>query len=258
MPKELYIEKTGSIATLIINRPDKKNAFTLAMFEKLPILIEEVEQDSSIKVLIIKGIDQTAFSAGADITEFLENRFSEKKAKEYNDKALYAVDRLYRFSKPTIAVIQRLAVGGGLELSLACDFRFASDDSLLGIQAAKLGFIYNLTSTKRLLDTVGPSKTKELLFSANLVDAKEALRIGLIDYVQSSDEIQGQALQLAEQLAERSTVSTTGMKKVIQSILDGAIEEDEAISSLILKSFHSEDYKDGIQAFLEERKPQFK
>lgn len=257
MSDELYVEKDGAIATLIINRPEKRNAFSLVMFEKFASLIDDVENDASVKVLIVRGVDETAFAAGADISEFLDNRFSVEKAKAYNEKALKAIGTLQRFSKPSIAVIQAFAVGGGLEMANACDFRFAADNSRLGITASRIGIVYNLASTKRLLDIVGQAKTKELLYTGKLISAYEAKSIGLIDYVYSSEAVLEEAQAFAKQISERSTVATTGMKQVIQSILDGATEEDENLSRLILDSFYSNDYKEGIHAFLEKRKPQF-
>lgn len=257
MSNELYVEKDGAIASLIINRPEKRNAFSLRMFETLPSLIEEIDNDPSIKVLLVRGVDDTAFAAGADISEFLDNRFSVEKAKVYNDKALQAIATLQSCSKPTIAVIRSFAVGGGLELANACDFRFASEDTRLGITASRLGIVYNLASTKRLLDIVGPSKTRELLYTGNLISAAKALNIGLVDYVYSGEAVLEEAVKFALTISERSSVSTSGMKQVIRSILDGETEENEYISKLILDSFHSEDYVEGIQAFLEKRKPRF-
>jgi enoyl-CoA hydratase len=257
MTNELFIEKDGAIASLIINRPKKKNAFSLAMFEKLSSLLDEVETDPQIKVLIVRGVDETAFAAGADISEFLDNRFSVEKAKQYNDKALEGINKLTRFSKPTIALIRAFAVGGGLELANACDFRFASEDSRLGITASRLGIVYNLASTKRLLDIVGASKTKELLYTGKLISAAAAKEIGLVHYVYPGETIHNEVDKFAQQITEQSSVSNIGIKKVIRAILDGATEEDEYISQLILESFHSEDYKEGIQAFLEKRKPRF-
>ncbi|MGD6855769.1 enoyl-CoA hydratase/isomerase family protein [Bacillus infantis] len=254
---DLYIEKAGPIASLVINRPEKKNAFTLQMFKQLSSLLDDLEQDEAARVLIVRGVDDTCFAAGADISEFLENRLSAEKAKLYNDTALEAVEKLYRFSKPTIAVIRGLAIGGGLELALACDFRFASKDSRLGITAAKLGIVYNLASTKRLADAVGISRAKELLYTGKLVNAAEAKEIGLInDWADGASALE-RALELAGQIAERSAVSVIGIKKVIHAIADGAVEEDETIARLILDSFSSDDYQEGIQAFLEKRKPDF-
>ncbi|OQM45936.1 enoyl-CoA hydratase [Anoxybacillus sp. UARK-01] len=257
MTDELYVQKQGKIAVLVINRPQKKNAFTLAMFQKLKAILDELETDQEIRVLIIRGVDETAFSAGADIHEFLEIRFSEEKAKKYNDVALAAVEKLYRFSRPTIALIQGLAIGGGLELANACDFRFATENSQLGITAANIGIVYNLTSTKRLYHLVGPAKTKELLYTAKRISALEGKAIGLVDYLYPNEEIEEKCLQFAEQIITKSSVSIIGMKKVIQAIMDGEHEESEEISEMILSSYSSDDYKEGIQAFIEKRNSRF-
>lgn len=258
MESELYIKKDEKIATLFINRPEKKNSFTLAMFNELSLLLDDLQADQEVKVLIVRGVDKTAFSAGADISEFLENRFAPEQAKKYNDKALEAIEKLYRFPKPTIAMIDRLAIGGGLELANSCDFRFASTGSKLGITAANIGIIYNLTSTKRLVNLIGPSKAKELLYTAKLIDAEEGHEIGLIDYTYSADDIEEKCYDFAQQIVAKSSVANEGIKQVIQAIIDGENEESEDISNLILSSFHSDDYREGIAAFLEKRKPLFK
>lgn len=257
MEKELYLDTNGAIATIVINRPKKKNAFTLVMFHQLTYLLEQLSENEQIKLLIIRGVDTTAFSAGADISEFLDVRFARKQAKKYNDTALQAIELLYRFPKPTIAFIQSLAIGGGLELANACDFRFATPDSKLGITAANIGIVYNVTSTKRLHDLIGTTKTKELLYTAKLITAEEGKSIGLIDFVYNEAEIEQRCWDFAHQIISKSSVANTGIKQVIQAIIDGEKEESEAISNVILASFQSDDYKEGIQAFLEKRKPIF-
>lgn len=258
MTKLVYIEKDGAIASLIFNRSDKKNSLSLAMFREIKQQLVKLKEDTSIKVLIVRGVDDKAFSAGADITEFLEVRFEPEKAKAYNDIALDAIEELYRFPVPTIALIQTLAIGGGLELANSCDFRFATTNAKLGITASNVGIVYNLTSTKRLVNLVGPSKAKKLLFTAELIKAEEGLEIGLIDYVYEPTDIHDACLAFANRIIKQSPVANAGMKKVIQEIIDGENEESEEISEIILDSFQSEDYKEGIQAFLEKRKPQFK
>jgi len=257
MSNALYIEKNGAIASIIINRPEKKNSFTLSMFKQLENLLDELKKDESVKLLILKGVDKTAFSAGADITEFLEVRLHAEKAKAYNDFALGAIEKLYRFPRPTIALIQTLAIGGGLELSNACDFRFAAEGSKLGITSANIGIVYNLTSTKRLYNLIGPAKTKELLYTAKLITAEEGNQIGLIDQVHSSDELEEKGVAFAKQILKKSPVANAGIKQVIQSIIDGENEETEAIEKVVLDSYSSADYKEGIQAFLDKRKPNF-
>lgn len=257
MSNLLYVERVGSIATLVFNRAEKKNSFTLAMFKKLGEILSDLEADSQVKLLILKGADETAFSSGADISEFLENRFSAQKAKEYNDATLESIEKLYRFPKPTIALIKTLAIGGGLELANSCDFRFASPGSKLGITAANIGIIYNLVSTKRLVNLIGPTKAKELLYTAKLITAEEGNEIGLIDYIYPLEEIDEKCLEFASQIIRKSSVANNGIKQVIQAIIDGDNEETKEIEQLILDSFSSKDYEEGIQAFLEKRKPNF-
>lgn len=258
MTNLLYVERSGSIATLVFNRVDKKNSFSLAMFKKLGEILNDLENDQQVKLLILKGADETAFSSGADITEFLENRFSAQKAKDYNDATLESIEKLYRFPKPTIALIKTLAIGGGLELANSCDFRFATSGSKLGITAANIGIIYNLVSTKRLVNLIGITKTKELLYTAKLITAEEGKEIGLVDYIYPMEEIEEKCHEFAHQIIRKSSVANNGIKQVIQAIIDGDNEETKQIEELILDSFSSDDYKEGIQAFLEKRKPNFK
>lgn len=257
MKNHLYLEKDGAIAELVINRADQRNAFSLDMFKLLPSLLADAAEDPSIKVLILRGVDAKAFSAGADIKEFMDNRLSQQKAKDYNDFALAAIEQLYRFPKPTIALIRKLAIGGGLELAMSCDFRFASTDSKFGITAARLGIIYNLRSTKRLMNVIGPVKTKELLYTGKLINAEEAKELGIVQQLHEGDAANAAALDFAQQLAASSATAMHGNKRVIQAIIDGAQSEDEQIAGLILDSFESDDYKEGIQAFLEKRQPKF-
>lgn len=256
--KVLYIEKEDSIATIVINRPEKRNAFTLEMWVTLSELLEELAADEQVKVVVIRGVDHTTFAAGADISEFISNRSSAEKAKAYNDLSMEAVDRLHRFPKPTIAMIHKYAVGGGLDIALSCDFRFSADDGIFAITPAKLGIVYNLTSTKRLVDLIGPSRTKEILYTARALDVQEAFRFGLIDRIYESDELADKTYEFARLLTQRSQVSIRGTKQMVGAILAGHTEENEKIAELVLQSFNSEDYKEGVQAFLEKRKPHFR
>ncbi|WP_301171503.1 enoyl-CoA hydratase/isomerase family protein [Brevibacillus nitrificans] len=254
----IYVEKQGPIATIVLNRTSKRNALNLEMWVTLSKRLAELETDEQTKVVVIRGADDTSFAAGADISEFLSNRSSAQKAKEYNDLSMESVDRLHRFPKPTIAMIQKYAVGGGLDIALSCDFRFSAEDGIFAITPSKLGIVYNLTSTKRLVDLVGPSKAKEILYTARSLDVQEAYRIGLIDRIYQNSEIVEHTYAFAALIAERSQVSVRGTKQIVQAILNGHTEENAEIAELILQSFDSEDYKEGVQAFLEKRKPQFR
>lgn len=254
----IYAEKQDAVATIYLNRPSKRNALNLEMWVALSRLLIELEADEEVKAVVIRGVDDTAFAAGADIGEFLSNRSSAQEAKAYNDQSMESVDRLHRFPKPTIAMIRKYAVGGGLDIALSCDFRFSAEDGIFAITPSKLGIVYNLTSTKRLVDLIGPSKTKEILYTARSLDVDEAYRIGLIDRIYNSREIVRKTYEFAALIAERSQVSVRGAKQMVQAILEGHTEENDEIATLVLQSFDSDDYKEGVQAFLEKRKPQFR
>lgn len=254
----VFTEKEGSIATLYFNRTEKRNALNLEMWTTIPELLKELELDDEIKVLVLRGVDETTFAAGADISEFKTLRSTVEGARQYNDKVLEAEAILYHFSKPTIAMIQKYCVGGGCELAMACDLRFSSENGIFGITPAKLGLIYNLAGTKNLVDIVGPARAKDILFSGRLLDAKEAYEFGLIDRVYNDKEVVHKTYEYAKLVSERAQKAVKGSKKIIKEILNGATEESTEITQMILNSFESEDYKEGVRAFLDKRKPNFK
>jgi enoyl-CoA hydratase/carnithine racemase len=159
--------------------------------------------------------------------------------------------------KPTIAAITGVCVGGGCEIALACDIRVAADDARFGITPAKLGIVYNATSTKRLVDAVGPSWARQILYSAELIDAPTALRIGLVNELHPAEAVVSRGIALAETMASRAQVSVRGAKTIIDRITQGAFVEDEAIHALYEASVTSPDYAEGVQAFLEKRPPRF-
>ncbi|MDQ0338193.1 enoyl-CoA hydratase/carnithine racemase [Caldalkalibacillus uzonensis] len=263
MPKveskpDVFYEKKEGIATLYFNRPEKRNAFYLGMWNMIGDALEELQEDREVKVLIIRGVDETAFAAGADISEFKTVRYTAEGAKTYNDSVLAVEEKLIHFPKPTIAMIQKYCVGGGLELALACDMRFSSETGLFGITPAKLGIVYNLSPTKNLVDLVGPARAKDILFSGRLLDAKEAYEYGLVERVYADDEIVEKTYEYAKTLTERAQRSIKGSKRIIHEILNGAQDESPEIAQMILDSFESDDYKEGVRAFLEKRKPNFK
>jgi len=254
---EIYIEKNGYIATLVINRPEKRNSLSREMFQAILNELHHLSSDPSIKLLIVRGVNEVAFSSGADISEFLDIRYASDNAKAYNDLALRAIDALYKFQHPTIAMIQGLAIGGGLELANACDFRMATPKSKLGITAANIGIVYNLESTKRLINIVGVAKAKEILYTANIFTAEEGKSIGLITALHEPEDIENATLQFAEHLLSKSSVANAGIKKIIQAFVDGENKENDVLAQIILDSFSSDDYNEGIQAFLNKRKPIF-
>ncbi|MCL6517431.1 enoyl-CoA hydratase-related protein [Alicyclobacillus sp.] len=253
----LYLEKDGDIATVVFNRPDKRNALNHAMWVRLGELMRECEADRSIKVVIFRGVDATAFAAGADISEFLTLRATKEGAMQYNRATVAAEHAVHHLSKPTIAMVQGYCIGGGCEIAVACDFRFADPTAKFGITPAKLGHVYNLPATKTLVDLVGPAKAKDILFTGRHLDAEEALRIGLIDRIVPAEDLERETWSYARMIARNAQFSVRGSKYVIGRILDGVTEETEDIRQLVLDSYETEDYQEGVRAFLEKRRPNF-
>lgn len=251
----LKLETTGPVAVLTIDRPEKRNAMSFEMWSALPDLLAKVEADDSVRALVIRGTDH--FSAGADITEFTTLRADPAGARRYG-AAVYAGERaIADLPKPTIAAITGVCVGGGCEIALACDLRIAADDARFGITPAKLGIVYNAMSTKRLVDVVGPAWASQILFTADLVDADTALRIGLVNELHPPAAVITRAQTLAETMSSRSQVSLQGAKTIITRITSGHSDEDDTVHALYETSVTSPDYAEGVQAFLEKRPPRF-
>lgn len=257
MTDHLKLVREGDIAWLILNRPDKRNAINAEMWRALPELLAEVEQDEQLKVLIFRGADERAFSGGADISEFETLRSTEEGARAYNEMNEGAEAALVAFPKPTIAMVQGPAIGGGCGISLSCDLRYADPTARFGITPAKLGLVYSLKATKNLVDVVGPAHAKSILFSGQQIDATRAREIGLVNDIVPADEIESFTRELAHTIASRAQYSVRATKRIIRLILDGHAEDTDESAELRLTSFGTEDYREGVQAFMDKRAPKF-
>lgn len=257
MSDHLLLERFGDIAWLILNRPKKRNAISYEMWLEIPDLVEEVEQDPAVKVLVLRGADERAFSAGADITEFQELRSTIEGARRYNDATEGATTRLAEATKPTIAMVNGLCIGGGCGLALACDLRFADTEARFGITPAKLGLVYGLSATKDLVDLVGPSQAKYILYSGRHVPAGRARQIGLVDEVVAPEELEAFTVDFASEVAARAQFSVRSTKRIVSLITSGLAEDNEESLALRLDSFETDDYREGVRAFLEKRSPRF-
>ncbi|HEX8757339.1 MAG TPA: enoyl-CoA hydratase-related protein [Steroidobacteraceae bacterium] len=251
----LRLELAPPLARIKIDRLPRKNAFNHAMWELLPTLLEQCVDDPETRVIVMQSSAPGAFSAGADISEF-SSRASNPEWMAANQAAIRRAQRdLARVAKPTLALIEGDCVGGGCGLALACDIRVASPAARFGIPAAKLGLSYSLHDTKLLVDLVGPSQAKRLLFSGQLVPAAEAQRIGLVDLV--CEDVPEQAATLANAIASASPAAIAVIKSVIREILDGQADDDARTRHRFEAAFTSEDFKEGVAAFLEKRPPRF-
>ncbi|WP_017671833.1 enoyl-CoA hydratase-related protein [Blastomonas sp. AAP53] len=251
----LSLTLDGAIAHLVIDRPDKRNAFTQAMWEALPGLIDQAMINPDVRVMILRASTPGAFCAGADIAEFGAGA-QDPDWRIRNQAAIRrAMETLARAPKPVIAQIEGDCIGGGCGLSLACDFRIATSAARFGITPAKLGLVYSLHDTKLLVDLVGPSAAKRILFTAGLVDASEAFRIGLIDEI--ADDAAAAAGALAAQIASVSPHSVRASKAMIARIVHGQAEDDPNTLAQFADAFDGPDFREGVKAFLGKRKPEF-
>ncbi|KAF0825221.1 enoyl-CoA hydratase-related protein [Cytobacillus firmus] len=254
----VYLKVEGDIAYICFNRPEKRNALSYDIWLRIPQLVDECEQAANVKVIIFKGTGTAAFSAGADISEFKSLRYTAEGAEKYNKATMIAEKAIMDASKPTIAMIKGYCVGGGCEIAVACDFRFSDDNGRFGITPAKLGLVYNTPGTKNLVDLVGPAKAKDILYTGRLMDADEAYRIGLIDRIYPTESINEETLKYAELICRNAQLSVRGSKKIIHEVLAGAVEDSPETAQMVIDSFISEDYREGVHSFLEKRKPIFK
>lgn len=247
----LRLEKAGPVAHLLIDRAAKRNAFTQEMWELLPVLLADAMADDTVRVLILRAAAPGAFCAGADIAEFGAGA-RDPAWRAANQAAIAAAQiALTRAPKPVIAHIEGDCVGGGCGLALACDLRVATSFARFGITPAKLGLVYSLHDTKLLVDLVGPAQAKRMLFTAGLVDAAEALRIGLIDMLDADP------IELAGTIAAGSPHTICEAKAMVRRILDGQVHDDTETSALFADAFTLPDFSEGVAAFTEKRKPNF-
>lgn len=247
----------GGVTVVTINRPEKRNALTLAMWQSLGNLFAALANDRDCRAVILRG-GGGHFSAGADISEFPQVRATAEQGLEYdrlNDIATLAIRNCPR---PVIASVPGYAVGGGLALALACDFRVAGPEARMGIPAGRLGLVYSIADCSLLTERVGTTAAKEILFTGTIFGIQEAVRLGLVDVQAGADPFQA-AVDLASRIAVNAPLSLAGNKAILNSIADGSVRRREAdLQAMIARAFDSEDYKEGQRAFAERRTPVFR
>ena len=256
--KNIVVEKKENIAKLTLNRPEAMNALDGETYDELWLATEDVRTDNEIRVVIISGTGR-AFCAGLDLkyagtlTKLSLPEFREKLRK------IQETFRLERLEKPVIAAINGFALGNGCDLTLACDFRIASEGARFGMTYTQLGIIPDVGGACRLTRLVGVSKAKELIFTGDMIDAKEAQRIGMVDKVVPAENLDSTALDLAKKLAKGAPLAIGLSKKALNAALDTdlktALEFDLDAQSACLQS---EDAREGMTARAEKREPVFK
>ncbi len=247
----LRLERDGQTARLLIDRGSKRNAFTLEMWEQLPKLLHEAQNDPAIRLIELRAAEGGTFCAGADIKEMLANQH-DRHWREVNqaeiNRAQHSLARVYL---PTIAFIEGDCIGGGCGLAMACDLRVATPTARFGITPARLGLVYPLHDVKLLIDLVGPGQAKRILFTGNLINADEAMRIGLVETLADSPQ------EISAAILAASPNSIYELKKFVRLVLSGQSEDDAHTLGIFAAAFSHADFSEGAAAFVEKRAAKF-
>ncbi len=258
MSGNVEIHRSGSIAHLVFNHAARRNAITVKMWEAIPEVVRELDEDDDLRVVVMRGEGSEAFVSGADISEFKQMRTGDG-GRRYDVMTARAFAALRGLDKPLIALIHGYCIGGGAAIALTADLRYAADDAEFAIPPARLGLGYHTAGIQALIRTVGAPVTADLLFTARRVDADEAYRIGLVNRVFEKDNLDQAVGELAQRIADNAPLTLRSAKMTLQELARPEAERDSArIRESIELCYQSEDFKEGVRAFLEKRRPNFK
>jgi enoyl-CoA hydratase/carnithine racemase len=250
---------TDGVGVITFNNPDKRNAMSLEMWEGFGQALTELRDDGAVRVVVLRGAGDKAFVSGADISQFEATRHNAAASEEYARRSAAQRAMLAGYPKPTIACISGYCLGGGMQVAMLADIRIASQHSQFGIPAARLGIAYGYDGLRHLVSLVGPSWARLLMYTGMRIDAAEALRIGLVERVIPHDELWGATMEIAHTISDNAPLAIKAAKITIAEILKDASERDmEAIKAIGTACMDSEDFREGRQAFMEKRKPQFR
>ncbi|MEM9063732.1 MAG: enoyl-CoA hydratase [Pseudomonadota bacterium] len=259
MTEKMLMRRDGAIGHMIFNQPEKRNAVSLAMWERAQQIMDEFESDPEIRVVVLSGAGGKSFVSGADISEFEAQRGTAEAQQHYNAQTGKVYERIERFPKPTIAMINGFCIGGGLNLACVCDIRICSDKSQFAMPAAKLALGYPFAAINRLKNIVGIANARHLMFTAARIDAAHAQQIGLAQQVVAETDLEQVVTDYAGGISANAPMTVAAMKFISKQVLADPADRDlAACQSMVDACFASEDYKEGRTAFLEKRKPEFK
>jgi enoyl-CoA hydratase/carnithine racemase len=257
-PLLLARSHAGAVVEIVLNRPRQHNALNLAMWQGLGRLAGEIAADSSVRVVVLRGAGERAFSAGADVGEFEQTRANREVGVAYNRTLREAMDAVVALPMPVLARIHGYCIGGGCELALCADLRVCDPTAEFGIPAARLGTGLDLGDVQRLVRLVGPACAQEILFTAGRVSAERALRMGLVNAVVEPTDMDGWVERLLSEVLAGSPLALRQAKHDVRLVLDDpslltVADRDQHAAAL----FDTQDYREGVRAFLEKRPPRF-
>lgn len=257
MTERIIEKKDGATGWLVFNNPDRRNAVSIDMWEAIPQVLDRFAADAEVRVVVLTGTGDKAFVSGADISQFEKQRSNAEAVQHYEELAEQVQARLQAYDKPLIARIRGFCLGGGLNIANLCDLRIASDDSRFGIPAAKMGLGYRASSMKNLVDLVGPAFAREVMITARMFSAAEALHMGLVHKVVAVDALDKTVADYCEMISANAPLTMRAAKRIIREV-SKASWDVPLTKAWVKECFDSEDYKEGRKAFMEKRKPAFK
>lgn len=261
LPTEKIIAKAdGALGHVIFNNPERHNAVSLEMWDAVEIALTAFAEDDQIRVVILSGAGGKAFVSGADISKFDQERGSKEATEHYNARLDVVYNMIEDYPKPTIAMIDGHCIGGGLNLATCADIRIASAKSRFAMPAAKLALGYPFDAIRRMVNAVGASAAKQMMFSAKSIDAETALRLGLVQEVTEEEGLSDRVDELAVTIAGNAPLTVRAMKFIATQVMhrDPAARDLDRCNEVVAACFASEDYVEGRTAFMEKRKPEFK
>lgn len=258
MAGQVRIEKDGVLGWIVFDHQARRNAITAEMWAAIPPAAAALDADPDVRVVVMRGAGETAFVAGADISEFEQMRTGDNAA-DYERRNAEAFLALARMEKPLLAMIHGFCVGGGVAIALNADMRYAADDARFAVPAARLGLGYSAAGIETLARLVGDSYAKEIFFTARRFDAEEALRMGLVNAVVAKGDLEARVKATALQIAENAPLTVRSVKLAVrESQKSHASRDVDAVTQAIQRCYDSDDYREGVSAFLEKRPPKFR